>query len=291
MRTVHFRSFACRTPHRVIFQRTVRAGGSCDGQFWGRASDRVVQRHGPPRSRQRGAEQGGGAGGEVRRGRRAGLLLRYVAPDRRGSGHPLTPKLSRSPRHARSTDPRWFSTSRYSDFHKTGGCCGAHRVYPRHFHPSLPSPPSLLRSASRPVPDRVGERPAQHPPPARERSGRRRRPPGGAHPEAHPARDQGDRACRISKSCHPLTHTSGPYRSLARLFSFSFSFSFAHQVFAQREVTSEEEAAERAVKRALPSGSKLDLVWGRWVLNSSDDTPPCHPHCHAHAHLVLRFAR
>jgi len=28
MRTVHFRSFACRTPHRVIFQRTVRAGGS-----------------------------------------------------------------------------------------------------------------------------------------------------------------------------------------------------------------------------------------------------------------------
>ena len=82
-----------------------------------------------------------------------------------------------------------------------------------------------------------------------------------------------------------MTRTPGPYRSLARLFSFSFSF--AHQVFAQREVTSEEAAAERAVKRALPSGSKLDLVWGKCVLNSSDDTPPSH----YHSHFVLRFAR
>ena len=89
----------------------------------------------------------------------------------------------------------------------------------------------------------------------------------------------------VLSSSDPHARTLSLTRSLAR----SFSFSFAHQVFAQREVTSEEEAAERAVKRALPSGSKLDLVWGRWVLNSSDDTPPCHPH--AHAHLVLRFAR
>jgi len=86
-----------------------------------------------------------------------------------------------------------------------------------------------------------------------------------------------------------------PSRSLAHLLTCSLahlltcSFSFAHQVFAQREVTSEEAAAERAVKRALPSGSKLDLVWGRCVLNSSDDTPPSH--YHYHSHFVLRFAR
>lgn len=177
----------------------------------------MVQRHGPPRSRQRGAEQGGGAGGEVRRGRRAGLLLRYVAPDRRGSpSHAQALTLAATPSFDRSAVVFHESLQRLPQDRWVLWCSSC---LPSTFSPSSPSPPpSLLRSASRPVPDRVGERPAQHPPPARKRSGRRRRPPGGAHPEAHPARDQGDRACRISKSCHPLNRTPGPYRSLARSF-------------------------------------------------------------------------
>lgn len=41
-------------------------------------------------------------------------------------------------------------------------------------------------------------------------------------------------------------------------------------VFAQREVTSEEIAAERAVAKALPSRSRLDLVWGSTLYHLDD---------------------
>lgn len=41
-------------------------------------------------------------------------------------------------------------------------------------------------------------------------------------------------------------------------------------VFTQREVTSEEIAAERAVSKALPARSRLDLVWGSTLYHLDD---------------------
>lgn len=42
-------------------------------------------------------------------------------------------------------------------------------------------------------------------------------------------------------------------------------------VFAQREIASEEVAVERAVRRALPAGATLELVWGSLTLYHPDD--------------------